>query len=73
MKQHLENIGYYCVEDLIGADPEDIYEKDRAFQKCRINKRVLYIYRLAIAYAENRINDPEQLKWWNWKNKNRTC
>ena len=26
----------------------------------------LYLYRLAVAYAEGRCDAPEKLKWWNW-------
>ena len=67
MKQHLENAGYFFVEDLIGQSPDEIYEKDCIFQGCRVDRCALYAYRLAVAYAEGRIEDPEKLKWWNWK------
>ena len=27
----------------------------------------LYVWRLAVYYAENKEKDPEKLKWWYWK------
>ena len=66
MAQRLKSIDYHCVEDLVNADPEEIFEQDHAFQKRRINRNARYRYRLAVAYAEGRITDPELLKWWNW-------
>ncbi|MDR1101241.1 MAG: helix-hairpin-helix domain-containing protein [Clostridiales bacterium] len=67
MEQHLKHIGYNCVEDLVGQNPEVIYEKDCIFQGCKVDRCCLYVYRLAVAFAEKRIDDPEKLKWWNWK------
>ncbi|WP_334307362.1 hypothetical protein [Anaerotignum lactatifermentans] len=27
----------------------------------------MYVWRLAVYYAENEEKDPEKLKWWYWK------
>lgn len=67
MAQHLENIGYTNLESLVGEDPEEIYFKDCAFQRCEVDRCALYVYRLAVYYAENDNYEPEKLKWWNWK------
>lgn len=67
MKKHLQNIGINCVEDLIGQDPQALYQKDCLFKGFNEDRCVLYIYRLAVYYAENKMHEPEKLKWWNWK------
>jgi len=28
---------------------------------------LLYVFRCAVYFAENKNPDPEKLKWWNWK------
>ena len=67
MAQHLINAGYPDIESIKGQDPEEIYQKDCLFQGVQVDRCALYCYRLAVAYAEERITDPEKLKWWNWK------
>lgn len=67
MKQHLLNIGINVVEDLKGQDPEELYARDCVFKGFKEDRCVLYVYRLAVYFAENEIHEPEKLKWWNWK------
>ena len=67
MARHLSNAGYPDIESLKGQDPEGIYRKDCLFQGAQVDRCALYCYRLAVAYAEGIITDPEKLKWWNWK------
>ena len=67
MAQHLINAGYPDIESLKGQDPEDIYQKDCLSQGVKVDRCALYVYRLAVAFAEGSITDPEKLKWWNWK------
>ena len=67
MEQHLINIGYTSIHSLKGQDPEEIYLKDCLFKGFTEDRCVLYIYRLAVYFAENDHHDPEKLKWWNWK------
>ena len=69
MKQHLINIGINVVEDLKGQDPEVLYARDCLFKGFKEDGCVLYVYRLAVYFAENEIHEPEKLKWWNWKDK----
>jgi len=67
MKKHLEALGISCVEDLAGRDPEELYLRDSArFPGEGLDRCCLYVYRLAVAYAEGRCDGPEDLKWWNW-------
>ncbi len=69
MEQHLRSIGIETVEDLKGRDPEDLYLKDCAFKGFQDDRCVLYVFRLAVYYAEHETHDPEKLKWWYWKDK----
>ena len=65
----LHIIGIHHVNDLIGQDPETLYNDLCAENKKRIDPCVLYTFRCAVYYAENEKHDPDLLKWWNWKNK----
>jgi hypothetical protein len=67
MARHLINAGYPTIESLKGQNPEEIYQKSCSYQGCQADKCVLYVYRLAVYFAENETHDPEKLKWWNWK------
>lgn len=67
MKEHLTGLGYPDVESLRGEDPEDMYLRDCLRLGEDLDRCVLYVYRLAVYYAENDQYDPEKLKWWNWK------
>lgn len=66
-KQALNNIGITCVEDLIGQDPEDLYLKDSIKKGFEEDKCELYLFRMAIYYAEHQTHEQEKLKWWYWK------
>ena len=68
-KQDLLDIGITCVEDLKGKNPEELYEQD-CIRKCYKEDRCqLYVFRMAVYYAEHTSWDEEKLKWWYWKDK----
>jgi hypothetical protein len=67
MAEHLIDIGYTSIESLKGQDPEKIYLRDCSYQGRKVDRCVLYVYRLAVYYAENDTREPGKLKWWNWK------
>lgn len=69
MALHLERLGYTRVEDLKGENPERMYERDRQLHGGALDRCVLYVYRLAVWFAENEGKEMpvERLKWWNWK------
>ncbi len=68
-KESLMNIGITCVEDLIGKNPEALYAEDCLAECCKIDRCQLYLYRMAVYYAEHTEWEPEKLKWWYWKDK----
>lgn len=67
MEQHFFNIGIFTIDDLIGKNPEELFLKDCSVKGFQDDRCVLYVFRLAVYYANNSIRDPEKLKWWNWK------
>lgn len=67
MASYLEQQGIHTIADLKGKDPQEIYEKDCAAKGFRVDACALYVWRLAVYYAENEEKDPEKLKWWYWK------
>lgn len=68
-KESLINIGITCVEDLVGKDAKDLYEKDCKVKGFQEDRCQLYLFRMAIYYAETPNPEPEKLKWWYWKDK----
>lgn len=67
IEKHFWDLGYTSVESLKGCDPQDLYERDCLQKGEQLDRCLLYVYRLAVYYAENEIHDPEKLKWWKWK------
>lgn len=63
-------LGYTTIESLIGANPEEMYERDCIMRGFRVDRCQLYVYRCAVYYAENETHDAEKLKWWYWKDEN---
>ncbi len=62
----LLNIGINSVDDLIGKDPEELYQLSNKYVGQIQDRCLLYVFRCAVYYSEGG-RDPEKLKWWNWK------
>lgn len=69
IEKDLQELGYFSVADLKGANPEKMYEKSCRVAGKRIDRCLLYVYRCAVYYATYPVHDPDKLKWWNWKDK----
>lgn len=67
IEKHLIDLGYDSVESLSGCEPQEMYERDCLLKGRQLDRCLLYVYRLAVYYAENDARDPEKLKWWKWK------
>ena len=67
MARHLERIGCPTLESLRGQDPEELYRRDCLSQGCQVDRCVLYVYRLAVHYAEHGSCPPDQQNWWDWQ------
>ena len=68
-KEDLINNGITSIEDLKGKDPEELYKKDCDFKGYQEDKCQLYVFRMAVYYANNETYEDEKLKWWYWKDK----
>ncbi len=68
------NIGITNIDDLIGKDPQVLYDKSNQFAGCIQDRCLLYVFRCAVYFAETPTSrqDSEKLKWWNWKD-NSNC
>lgn len=65
--EDLRNIGIRSVVDLKGKDPEKLFDASNRFVGSVQDRCLLYVFREAVYFAENKNPDPEKLKWWNWK------
>ena len=63
----LLDLGYFCVSELEGADPESMYRRLCAMRGVRVDRCVLYAFRCAVYFAGKTEHDQELLKWWRWK------
>ena len=70
IEQDLLAIGIKLLADLRGKDPQQLYEADAAAKGHYSDRCVLYVFRLAVYFAENDVHEPEKLKWWYWQDKN---
>ena len=67
MEQQLFDIGIKSLEDLKGKNPEELFEESCLKAGCKIDRCVLYVYCLAVYFAENDVHDEYKLKWQTWK------
>jgi len=63
----LHELGIMRVEDLRGADPQELYDRLCAVRGVHIDRCVLYVFRCAVYFAGTERHDPDLLKWWHWK------
>lgn len=68
-KESLINIGVSSVEDLIGKNPQELYIQDCLNKGFQVDRCQLYLFRMAVYYAEHTEWEAEKLKWWYWKDK----
>ena len=67
----LWDIGITCIEDLKGKDPAVLYDQSNIIAGQVQDRCLIYVFRGAIYFAETdeEAQDPELLKWWNWKDR----
>jgi hypothetical protein len=68
---NLWDIGIRNVSDLSGQDPELLFDLSNKFSGEVQDRCLLYVFRCAVYYASTpeKEQEPEKLKWWNWKDK----
>jgi hypothetical protein len=67
--QDFHNIGIFKIADLKGHDPNVLYHMSNQYAGCIQDRCLLYVFKLAVYFAETPIemHEKEKLKWWNWK------
>ena len=67
--EDLRQLGYERPRDLVGEDPEQMYERWMVQRGVR-EPCMLYTFRCAVYCAETPEGerDPELTQWWRWKN-----
>jgi len=66
LAQDLWSLGFRAPNDLIGADPLQMYRRLEALSGGRQDPCVLDTFRCAVYAASTPDPDPERLKWWTW-------
>ncbi|MBS7020884.1 MAG: TfoX/Sxy family DNA transformation protein [Firmicutes bacterium] len=69
IKKDLLSIGITCVEDLVSKNPEQLYQEVCHKKGYQEDRCLLYVFRMAVYYAEHQTYEDEKLKWWYWKDK----
>ena len=67
LAEDLRDLGYNRVLDLIGSDPESMYQDLIELRGSHIDRCVLYAFRCAVYCASTDDPPPDLQKWWNWK------
>lgn len=69
LAEDLWHIGITALSDLVGQEPEQLYELTNRYEGSRQDRCVLYVYRCAVYFASTPADqyEPDKLKWWNWK------
>ena len=62
--QVMEALGIRQVSDLRGRDPEELYRRECRLKGFQEDRCALYVWRLAVYYADHQVREPEKLKWW---------
>ena len=65
----LWNIGIQSIADLKYKDPQILYDMSNVYAGVKQDRCLLYVFRCAVYFAETpeKKQEPEKLKWWNWK------
>lgn len=66
LAEDLVHLGYLKVPDLVGQNPEQMYERFMALEGQHVDRCVLYTFRCAVYVAEGG-RGPEKMLWWKWK------
>ncbi len=63
----LTDLGIKQTSNLVGKDPEVLYEKLCSLRGTHIDRCVLYTFRCAVYSASEKHPSARLLLWWNWK------
>ncbi|MFT7620413.1 MAG: hypothetical protein ACI97A_004070 [Planctomycetota bacterium] len=63
----LWDLGMRSLDDVAQGDPELMFEVTKELAGGQMDRCILYVYRCAVAFANDPNIDSELRKWWNWK------
>jgi len=63
----LYDMGFRSKSELVGQDPEDLYQRLNRLKGVTVDRCMLYVFRCAVYYVSHPEHAPEKLKWWYWK------
>ncbi len=63
----LQRLGITQVHELVGQDPQQLYDELGSLGGRVQDPCVLYVFRCAVYFAETPNPEPDKLLWWNWK------
>ncbi len=66
----LRLIGICKMSDLKGKDPEKLYRKFEQVTGTHQDRCVLYTFRCAVYFVNEKQHNPRLLKWWSWSDEN---
>ena len=68
MARDLRDLGLHRPADLVGRDPQGLYDDLCRLRGQQLDRCVLYVFRCAVhnAATSPAAVDPEARKWWNW-------
>ncbi len=69
MAADLVDLGIGRVRELVGRDPNAMYETLRTMRGGYMDRCVLYVFRCAVYFAETETPEADLLMWWNWKDR----
>lgn len=67
--RYMNALGYARIGDLRGADPADMYARHNVLRGFVDDPCLLYVFRMAVHFAEHEVRDPELLRWWTWRDR----
>jgi len=63
------DLGFRSLDEIKNVDPGLLFDRLCALRGCRVDRCMLYVFRCAHYFVNEKNPDPEKLKWWNWKEK----
>lgn len=57
------------ISELKNKDPEKLYLDLCTLQKAKVDRCMLYVFRCIIAFVNENNPDPNNFKWWDFKDK----
>lgn len=67
ISKKLNRLGIFSMHDLVDREAQQLYDQLNHLEGRRVDRCVLYVFRLAVAFARDEIHDPDLLSWWKWK------